>query len=58
MAPVRLVLKVHSPLMHDRDLEVPFHSVTAFPADKCFHVEVVEKGRVYGLALQSVVVDD
>jgi len=58
MAPVRLVLKVHSPLVHDRDLEVLFDGVTAFPADECFHVEVVKKGRVYRLALHSVVIDD
>ena len=58
MASVRLVPKVHSPLMSDRNLEVFFYGVTASPADECLHVEVVEKGRVYRLALQSVVIDD
>ena len=50
--------KVLTPLMGDRDLEVFFYGVTAFPADECFHVKVVEKGRVYRLALQSVVIND
>jgi hypothetical protein len=58
MASVRLVLKVHSPLMSDRELEVFYYGVTASPADECFHVEVVEQGRVYRLTLQSVVIDD
>ncbi len=57
MALVRLVEKVNSPLMSDRDLEV-FYGVTACPTDESFHVNVVEKDRVYRLALQSVVIDD
>ena len=58
MAAVWLMTEVHSPLMHDRSFEVFFYNVAAFPTDKCFHVEVVEKGHVYRLSLQSIVIDD
>ena len=54
MAPVRLMQKVHNPLMGNRNLEVFFYGVIAPPADECFHVKVVEKGRVYRPALQYV----
>ena len=58
MASVRLMQEVHSPLMGNCDLEVFFYGMIASPADEGFHVKVVEKGRVYRLALQSVVIDD
>ena len=38
--------KVYNPLMCNRGFW-NFYGVAAFPADECFHVEVVEKGRVY-----------
>ena len=58
MAAVWLMTEVYSPLMYDRGFEVSFYSVTTLPADKLFHVEVTEKGRVYRLTLQSIVIDD
>ena len=58
MAAVWLMTEVLNPLVHDRGFEVFFYNVTAFPTLKCFHVEVIEKGRVYRLTLQSIVIDD
>ena len=45
MAAVWFMAEVHTPLMHDRGFEVFFYNVTTIPAEKCFHVEMIEKDR-------------
>ena len=49
-----VVIKVVIALMSDGVLEVRLHYVTTYLAGEGFHVDVVEKGRIDGLAFDPL----